>query len=185
MTQGRETHGGCPMVNVVQVPIERVTVYLNGHDILGGRMHGAARFLETFEYAFAILVWVLFSGEVNVNTNAHHNCTRGLTALALSPSSLPSLPSAPTPALPSPSPSSRPPSTTTNGSPHALPSPDAASFLSNLAPCNAALVINVRTHPPQTSNTLTPCNVPIINVIAANCARLSEIESSYTEKAWT
>ena len=30
------------MVNVVQVPIKRVTVYLNGHDILGGRMRGVA-----------------------------------------------------------------------------------------------------------------------------------------------
>ena len=54
----RSTYGGCPTIRVIQILIERVTVYLNGDDFLRRRMRDAERFLEVFECTFAILVWV-------------------------------------------------------------------------------------------------------------------------------
>ena len=96
------THGGRPAIKVVQILVERVTVNLNSDDFLRRRVRDAERFLEAFEHAFAILVWVLAQRQ-----HGTHGRGTGLTALASSPSSLsfpPSLPSLAT--SPSPSASS-------------------------------------------------------------------------------
>lgn len=109
----RKTYSRCPTIKVIQILIERITVYLNRDNLLRRRMRDTERFLKTFEHAFAILVWILASTcqkEKKKKKKKHVRWsaaagTKQLTALAPSPSSFSLPPSGPSPS-PSPSPSS-------------------------------------------------------------------------------